>query len=147
MHGLLLFLHLAGVVVWIGGMFFAVFCLHPSLAGLAPKERVALMIGTLERFLRLVIVALVLIWASGAGLVARAGLERLPLGWHMMIGIALVMTLVFAYLHLGLFRPARRVFATGDIAAVPRLLGRIRVLVIANLILGTGAIAAVTLVG
>jgi uncharacterized membrane protein len=94
-----------------------------------------------------VIVALVLIWASGAGLVARAGLERLPVGWHMMIGIALVMTVVFAYLYLGLYRPARRAFDAGDSAAVPRLLGRIRTLVIVNLILGTGAIAAVTLVG
>jgi uncharacterized membrane protein len=147
MHGLLLFTHLAGVVVWIGGMFFAVFCLHPSLAPLAPKDRLALMTGTLGRFLRLVIVALVLIWASGAGLVARAGLERLPVGWHMMIGIALVMTVVFAYLYLALYRPARRAFDAGDNAAVPRLLGRIRTLVIVNLILGTGAIAAVTLVG
>lgn len=147
MHGLLLFTHLAGVVVWIGGMFFAVFCLHPSLAVLAPKERVALMTGTLGRFLRLVIVALVLIWASGAGLVARAGLERLPVGWHMMIGIAVVMTVVFAYLYLALYGPARRALAAGDSAVVPQLLGRIRTLVIVNLILGTGAIAAVTLVG
>jgi uncharacterized membrane protein len=147
MHGLLLFLHLAGVVVWIGGMFFTVFCLHPSLAELAPKDRVALVTNTLGRFLRLVIVALVLIWASGLGLVATAGLERLPTGWHMMIGIALVMTIVFAYLYVGLFRPAQRAFATGDSAPVPRLLGRIRTLVIVNLILGTGAIAAVTMVG
>jgi hypothetical protein len=37
--------------------------------------------------------------------------------------------------------------AAGDAGPVPGLLGRIRVLVIVNLILGTGAIAAVTLVG
>jgi uncharacterized membrane protein len=147
MHGLLLFLHLAGVVVWIGGMSFAILCLHPSLAVLAGKDRVALMAGTLGRFLRLVMVALVLIWASGAGLVAGSAMERLPLGWHMMIGIGFVMTLVFAYLFIALFRPAQLALAAGDTAAVASLLGRIRVLVIVNLILGTGAIAAVTLVG
>ena len=147
MHGLLLFLHLLGVIVWIGGMAFALLCLHPSLAVLAGKDRVALMTGTLGRFLRLVIVALVLIWASGAGLVAGSPMERLPLGWHMMIGIALVMTLVFAWLYLALFRPAQRAFVAGDVAAVPPRLGRIRVLVIVNLILGIGAVAAVTLVG
>lgn len=147
MQGLLLFLHLAGVVVWIGGMFFAVFCLHPSAAILAAKDRVALMTGVLERFLRAVIGAIVLIWASGAALVAGSSMERLPLGWHMMIGIALVMTAIFAYLYLGLFRPVRRAVAGGEMAPVPGLLGRIRTLVIVNLILGTGAIAAVTLVG
>jgi uncharacterized membrane protein len=147
MHGLLLFLHLTGVVVWIGGMSFAILCLHPSLAVLAGKDRVALMTGTLGRFLRLVIVALVLIWVSGTGLVLQSPMEQMPLGWRMMIGIAVVMTLVFAYLYFALFLPARRAFGAGDIAAVPPLLGRIRVLVIANLILGAGAIAAVTLVG
>jgi uncharacterized membrane protein len=147
MHGLLLFLHLVGVVVWVGGMFFAVFCLHPSLAALAGKERAVLMAGTLGRFLRLVIVAIVLIWGSGAALVAGAGLPRLPVGWHMMIGIGLLMTVIFAYLYAGLFLPARRAIAAADLSMVPRLMGRIRVLVIVNLILGAGAMAAVTIVG
>ena len=128
-------------------MFFAVFCLHPTLSVLAPKERVTLMIGTLGRFLRLVTIALIVIWASGIGLVVGSGMERLPLGWHMMMSIALVMTLVFAYLYVGLFRPARRALAAGDMAALPSLMGRVRALVIANLILGAGAIAAVTMVG
>jgi uncharacterized membrane protein len=147
MHGLLLFLHLVGVVAWIGGMAFAVLCLHPALGVLAGKDRIALMTGTLGRFLRLVVVALVLIWASGAGLVMGSSMERLPLGWHMMIGIAFVMTLVFAYLYIALFHRVQRTMAAGDAAPVPGLLGRIRALVIVNLILGTGAIAAVTLVG
>ena len=69
MHGLLLFAHLVGIVVWIGGMFFAAVCLHPSLAALLPKDRVALMSGTLGRFLNHVVIAIVLIWASGLGLV------------------------------------------------------------------------------
>jgi uncharacterized membrane protein len=145
-YGFLLFVHLAGVVVWIGGMFFATVCLHPSLAALGGKERAALMAGTLGRFLGYVIVAIALIWISGIALVTQAGLEELPLGWHLMIGIGLLMTLIFAYLYLRLFLPARRAIAAGEMVRVPALMGRIRTLVIANLILGTLAVAAVTMV-
>ncbi len=145
MHGPLLFAHLAGVVVWIGGMFFAAVCLHPSLAALAGKDRACLLSGTLGRFLNYVIGSIVVIWASGAGLVASVGARNMPLGWHVMIGIALVMTMIFAYLFVALFRPARRAVSHGDLAAVPGLFGRIRKLVLVNLVLGVAAIASVTM--
>ena len=32
MNGFLLFVHLSAVTAWVGGMFFATVCLHPSLA-------------------------------------------------------------------------------------------------------------------
>lgn len=147
MHGLLLFVHLVAVVVWIGGMFFAVMCLHPSLAALAGRERAVLMSATLGRFLNYVILAIVAIWASGLGLVLAAGLQRMPIGWHLMIGIAFLMTLIFAYLYLALFRPARRAIESSEMAVVPGLMGRIRAMVIANLVLGTCAIAGVTMLG
>ena len=147
LYAAMLFVHLIGVVVWIGGMFFAAVCLHPSLAVLSGKERAALMSGTLGRFLGYVIAAIALIWISGIVLVADAGLEQLPIGWQLMIGVGLLMTLIFGYLYLGLFRPARRAFAAGEMALVPRLMGRIRTLVIVNLVLGTVAIAAVTMLG
>ena len=39
-HPLLLFLHVAGVVVWVGGMFFAYVCLRPRAASqLEPPPR------------------------------------------------------------------------------------------------------------
>ena len=40
LHPLLLFLHVAGVVVWVGGMFFAYVCLRPEAASqLEPPPR------------------------------------------------------------------------------------------------------------
>ena len=40
---LLLFLHLAGVIVWVGGMFFAYFCLRPAAVRvLQPPQRLPL---------------------------------------------------------------------------------------------------------
>ncbi len=145
MHGLLLFAHLVGVIIWIGGMFFAAVCLHPSLAPLAGKDRVGLMSGTLGRFLNYVIIAIVLIWVSGIGMIAAVGGRGMPIGWHLMIGIGVVMTLIFAYLFVRLFRPALRAIGQGDLAAVPALFARIRTLVLVNLALGVAAIAGVTM--
>lgn len=143
--GVLLFVHLAGVIVWVGGMFFAALCLHPSLAALAGKDRAVLMSGTLQRFLRYVTVAVVLIWASGLSMLAAAGVSPMPIGWHLMIGIGLVMTLIFAYLYLALFRPASQAIERGEMTLVPALFGRIRTLVLVNLTLGALAVAAVTI--
>jgi uncharacterized membrane protein len=44
---ILLLLHIASVIVWVGGMFFAYFCLRPAAAKLLqPPERLALWSAT-----------------------------------------------------------------------------------------------------
>ena len=43
-------LHLLGVVVWVGGMFFAHMALRPSVQALDPPERLPLLAATLTRF-------------------------------------------------------------------------------------------------
>ena len=50
MTALLLFVHLIGIVFWVGGMAFAHFCLRPALPLLAPPERLRLMHAVLTRF-------------------------------------------------------------------------------------------------
>src|ERR1035437_433244 len=50
-------IHLFGVVVWGGGMFFALACLRPAAAALEPVTRVGLMRDALGRFLNIVVVA------------------------------------------------------------------------------------------
>ncbi len=50
-HALLL-LHLLAVVAWVGGMFFAHFCLRPAAVEvLEPPARLPLMLAALRRFL------------------------------------------------------------------------------------------------
>lgn len=144
-QGLLLLLHLAGVIVWIGGMFFAVVCMHPSLAALQGPVRAEFACGTMGRFLGWVGAAIVLIWASGVAMVAAVQVQALPLGWHLMIGIGTVMTLVYLWIVLALFRPARQALARGDPGAAAPRLARIRGLVLLNLVLGVLAVAAVLL--
>ena len=145
MQGFLLLLHVAGVVVWLGGMFFAVACLHPSLAALEGRTRAELVIATLGRFLGWVGLCVALIWASGIAMLAAIEAQALPLGWHLMIGIGVVMTLVYLWNVLRLFRPARQSLARGDLPAVAPRLGRIRSLVVLNLVLGALGVASVLL--
>ena len=49
--------HVLSIIVWIGGMFFAHFCLRPAAQQLEPPQRVRLMHGVLQRFLGAVAVA------------------------------------------------------------------------------------------
>lgn len=49
LHHLMLFVHLAGVIVWVGGMSFAHFCLRPASLALPPPQRLALWHGVLAR--------------------------------------------------------------------------------------------------
>ncbi len=136
---------MAGVVVWLGGMFFAVVCLHPSLAALEGRARAELVSATLGRFLGWVGVCVVLIWASGVAMLAAIEAQALPLGWHLMIGIGVLMTLVYLWIVFRLYRPARKALARGDLPAVAPRLGRIRGLVVLNLVLGALAVASVLL--
>jgi uncharacterized membrane protein len=140
---LLIFLHLAGGVVWVGGMFFAYFCLRPAAAQLLePPQRLPLWVATFDRFFRLVAVAVALILLSGFGLFAQTGFAYAPLGWHIMMALGLAMAGVFAYVYLVLYpRLSRHCEAAAWPAAAAALNG-IRQMVALNLILAALAIVA-----
>ncbi len=142
-----LFLHVAGVAVWIGGMVFAHFCLRPSVADLQPAQRAPLMVATLGRFFDLVTASLVLIWASGLAMMMDVGFASAPVGWHLMMGIAAAMTAIFAWIRGRHFPDARRAVAIVDLPAAAAALDRIRRLVLLNLVLGFVVIAIATLIG
>ena len=69
MHPIFLFFHLIGVVLWVGGMFFAHMTLRPSAAELLqPPLRLPLLAATLGRFFTWVSVSIVLILVSGVAI-------------------------------------------------------------------------------
>jgi uncharacterized membrane protein len=146
MDALLKFVHLAAVAVWVGGMFFAHYCLRPAAFGvLQPPQRVPLMVDALRRFFRWVALAIVLLWATGLARMAQVGFGNAPPAWHAMATIAAVMTVVFVVIAHVVFprvRKAAGVQAWPDAAAG---LGRVRTLVAVNLGLGFATIAAATL--
>lgn len=143
MRSILLLLHLLGAIVWIGGMFFAHFCLRPSaLETLQPPQRLPLWAATLGRFLDYTGIAVIAILLSGIALLAQADVSAAPAGWHAMAVIGVVMAGVYAYIRFALY-PRFRARSDGaqwpDAAAV---LNRIRLLVTVNLGLGVCTVLA-----
>lgn len=148
MHGISLMLHLAAVVVWIGGMTFAHYCLRPAaLATLQPPQRLPLMSSALGRFFTIVSWSLVLLWGSGIAMFVRtaAGGGRPPWSWNAMAAIAAVMTIVFAIIVLRHYPRMRAALEAGELPAAAAALDAIRRLVVLNLVLGWITVAIATL--
>ncbi len=139
----LILLHLSGVIVWVGGMFFAYFCLRPAAAQLLePSQRLPLWVATFDRFFRMVAVAVTLILLSGFWMFAQTGSAFAPIGWHLMLVLGLAMAGVFGYIYLVLYP---RLSANCKASAWPStaaVLNRIRQLVAVNLILAACTVVA-----
>jgi uncharacterized membrane protein len=149
-------IHLLSVVAWIGGMFFMQFCLRPAAAAvLEPPARVRLMHAAMRRFFAIVVVAVLLVLASGAAMIAlasrdatRSGLAfNMPLDWYTMIAVFVVMLLVFSHLRLVLFRRLDRAVSAQAWPDAAAALAAIRAEVMINLVLGVFIIVVVRLGG
>jgi uncharacterized membrane protein len=139
----LIFFHLAGVVVWVGGMFFAHFCLRPAaLKLLEPPQRLPLWTATLGAFLRYTALAVALILLSGFALIFETGFRQAPIGWHVMMGIGLVMAAIFAWVYGMLYSRLRRHAEAGAWPEAGAALNGIRRLVTTNLVLALLTAAA-----
>ena len=139
-------LHLTGVVVWIGGMFFAHVALRPSAAALAPPDRLPLLAATLSRFFRWAGLAVVVILATGAWMAhAMGGFRAVGLAVQSMTAIGLVMALVYGYIATGPYRALRDAVAASRWADGGAAMATIRRLVGLNLVLGMITIAVAVL--
>lgn len=144
MQSLLILFHLAAAIVWMGGMAFILLALRPAArTTLQPPARPQLMVSSLQRFFPLVWASIAALLATGLTLMLQVGMANAPVGWHVMLGIGLVMMAVFVHIFFAPFRRAQRAAAAQDWAAVGRELDRIHPLVVLNFTLGWIAIAAV----
>ena len=132
-------LHVMGVVVWVGGMFFAHMALRPAVQSLAPPERLPLLASTLSRFLAWVAVAIVAILGSGVAMMAMLG----PVGVHVhvMTAVGLAMTVIYGYIVVVPLRILRGGVAAREWPRAGGAMLRIRQLVAVNLALGIAVIA------
>jgi uncharacterized membrane protein len=138
-------LHLLGVAVWVGGMFFAYMALRPAaVAVLEPPLRLPLWHQTLRRYFLWVWVAVVLILISGLHMIAALGGRDAPAYAWIMLVIGIVMMLIFAHVFFAAFRRLERAVAAADWKAGGAALGQIRKLVGLNLILGLITITVAT---
>ena len=146
MYEILAFLHIAGVIVWVGGMFFAHVCLRPvAAAQLPPPQRLPLLAAVLARFFPAVTLAIVAILVSGLALMLIPGFARAPLHWHLMMTMGLIMAAIFAVIALRFFPRLRRGVAAADWPAAGAAMNRIRQLVATNLLIGALTVAVATL--
>ncbi len=143
---LMLFLHIASVVVWVGGMFFAYVCLRPVVVELfEPPQRLRLWRGVFARFFAWVWWATVLIAASGLMMFVPHGMAAAPPSWHLMLTSGVVMIAIFIYVATGPYATLKRAVEAEDWKAGGAALNRIRQMVGINLILGLVTIGFATL--
>jgi uncharacterized membrane protein len=133
-----IFLHLLGVTVWVGGMFFAYVALRPAAAQLLePPQRLPLWAGTFGRFFPWVWVSVLFILVSGLGLIMlRGGFAALPVYVHAMFALGLVMMLIFTHVFFAPYPRLKRFSAAQDWKAAAAALAQIRILVGVNLSIG-----------
>ena len=123
---LLIALHVLAVVVWVGGMFFAYMVLRRSAGPLEPEARLGLWHRVFRRFFPWVWSSVVLLLASGYGMVYI----------DVMQGIGLVMMLLFLYLFFIPWRRFSDAVERRHFPAAAKQLDQIRRIVAANLVLG-----------
>ena len=146
MRNVMLFLHLAAAIFWMGGMAFAVLALRPALhAQLQPPQRLPLMVLVLRRFFVVVIVSIALLLSTGLPLLMQLPGAMAPRGWHAMAGLGLLMMLVFGHIFFSPWPRLQRAVEASDWAEGGKRMHQIVMMVKINLGLGWLAIAAVML--
>lgn len=142
----MIMLHIFGIVIWVGGMFFAHQVLRPVAADLLqPPQRLPLWLGVFRRFFPWVWLCIAAILGSGLYLISlMGGMAKAPLYVHAMFGIGLVMMGIFSYVYFSAFAALRRSVQYQDWKAGGAALARIRHLVGVNLALGLVTIAIAT---
>jgi uncharacterized membrane protein len=142
---LLNLIHVLATVVWVGGMFFAHQCLRPvALAQLDGPQRLRLWNGVFGRFFPWVWLSVILLLASGHGLIHLfGGFAALPAHVHAMTAVGYLMAAIFAFIYFVPYARLRRAVSGEDWKAGAAAQDLIRRLVGTNLVLGLANVALV----
>jgi uncharacterized membrane protein len=141
-----LFLHLFGVAVWVGGMFFAYMALRPVAATvLEPSQRLSVWAGVFGKFFPWVWISVGLILASGLYMLMQLGGASAPGYALTMLVLGVVMMLLFAHVFFAPYKKLKRAVAEQAWPAGGAALGQIRLMIGINLSLGLITLAVGTL--
>ena len=143
-------LHIISAIIWVGGMFFAHIALRPVVASLLePPLRLSLMSQVLSRFFIWVWASIVLLWATGFFMIFYyyTGMANTPIYIHIMLTIALVMTLIFLYIFFIPFPRLKQNVADKNFPEAGKSLASIRQLIGINLWLGLIVVIVPTMKG
>lgn len=132
-----LLLHLLGVTVWVGGMFFAYMALRPAAATvLELPQRLRLWHGVFAKFFPWVWVSIVLISGSGLYMLLQLGGKSAPLYTLAMMVLGVVMMLIFAHVFFAPYKKLKRAVDEREWPPGGAALGQIRLLIGINLSIG-----------
>jgi len=142
--GIAVLLHVVGVVIWVGGMFFAHQVLRPvAVDQLEPPARLKLWVGVFGRFFPWVWASLAVILLTGFWIIFSifGGMGNVGMYVHLMLGLGLVMMLIFMHVFFAPYKRLKRAVAAEDWPAGGKALSQIRMLVGINTIIGLVTIA------
>ena len=138
-----LVLHSLSAVLWVGGMFFALFVLRPASSALEPGPRLALWARVFGGFFPWIFGAIALLLLSGYAMVfgVFGGFDRIGMHIQIMQGTGIIMVLLFLHLYFAPWRRFRAAVARQDNPEAARQLAQIRTIVAINLALGVITVA------
>ena len=140
------FFHLAAGLIWLGGMTVLLWAVRPSvLAQLEGGPRITLLCSILSRFFKLVGLCIALLLITGGLMFAGVDMRIAPKGWHVMLGLGVLMCAIFGHLYFVPFRRLQRSVQMADWPVAAKQLAQIHVLVLTNFVLGWVAVAAVVI--
>lgn len=143
-YTLALAVHALATLTWVGGMIFVHLVLRPATADMALPLRLELWRRVLPRFFTLVWVSIVALLLSGYGVLFlgyRGGFTGGAVHIDIMQITGLIMIANFVYLYFGPFQAFKRRVDTEEWGKAAGSLGRIRMVVLINLVLGLATTA------
>jgi uncharacterized membrane protein len=141
----LVFLHVLGAIVWVGGMIAMRIAIHPALQHIEdPKQRLARTLEMVRNLFTLVLPFILIILLTGLVMGLAVGGSGTPLGIfvHLKEAIWTVMTVNYA-LMVKRRNQAERHFVSGDLAGARETLAPLaKFMLPLNIFLGVLALAA-----
>jgi len=145
MNSIAIAFHVIAAMVWVGGMFFVLVVLRPSVQTLDAPMRLPIMSVALRKFFPWVWMCIVILLVTGYWLVkALGGFSLVPSYVHVMHLIAWVMIVLFAFMYFKPNKAFRAAVAEGNKDLAVQSLSRIRLIVIVNFILSIVLVAFVS---
>jgi len=140
---LLLAVHVLGAIAWVGGMFFALAVLRPSMGFLESPLRLALHEQVFRRFFFIIwhIMPVMLVTGIAMEFLFYGGFATTPWPLQVMTVTGFAMAVLFVGIVIGPWRTLRRSLAKGETPQAGEAVQRIRLLVTVNL--GLGVLTAI----
>lgn len=146
-YTLMLFAHVLGTVIWVGGMVLLLWCVRPAADHVAEaSQRTSVLAAVVQRFFVWAAIAIVLILASGLAMIfGGGGFRNAHASVHVMFAIGLVMMAIYLHARFAPLKRLRTAVAASDWSAASVQLAQLRLLMTINCALGILTIGIATI--